>query len=366
MIVLDDINIPKQEVNWLWVLSCIGFGIFLIIVSCLLFSWQSVVLGITTSGGVAFLLAAALFFIERRFIKDISIATDTRLAKQDERINVRLSEHDEQVAVRLDQLSARMDDILKEREQNQEKIIQALDIPTYKTVANALAEAWLYEAIAFGYVTVQTSSNLDGISLKFSYVHDNGDVRHNVIAKNILKIEVPPNFKKSSGGVTPVVEVEWKMDDSAEKVGIELRKKLESRGLLGNSVTFDWSMALENLQRSLGIAIRSRCGYGKPGETIQGALFEFITKEWAITDKGLECPSKDYLLEEKEFPIKIENSVGTIVNMIKLEELKQAKPEFVETALWYELLLRANEYFPIKKGSFSKVPRFIPLKTGPT
>lgn len=374
MIVLDDSNIPKQRVNWRWILICVFFGIILILISFFLFNWQKVVLGVTTSGGVAFLLAAVLFFIERRFIKDVSIATDTRLAKQDERINVRLSEHDEQVAVRLDQLSARMDGLLKEREKNQEKIIQALDTPTYKTVADALAEAWLYEAIAFGYVTVQTSSSLDGISLKFSYVHDNGDGRQNVKAKDILKIEVPPHFKKSSGGVTPIVEVEWKMGDSVENVGTELRKKLESRGLLGNSVTFDWTIALQNLQRSLEIAIKSRCGYGKPGETIQGALFEFVTNEWAITDKGLECPSKDYVLEEKEFPEPYKMVIGPLMEKQrkreelkrKLEELKQAKPDFVNATLWDELLLRANKYFPIKKGPFSKVPRFIPLETGPT
>lgn len=343
------IDMPNQRVNWPWVLGCGVSGAILIVAAFLLehfLDWQGVSLETMTSGGIAFLLAGVLFFLERLFLKDVGDAAATAAVAA---TDARIVEYEEQVNIRLDQLDDRMNDLLEARRKRQDEIIQALDDPTAQSVANALAAANRLGAIAFGHVTVQSSRDFDEVGLEFSWGVEVGDGRFGERRQSVLMIRAHIYSDERSGGRTPAIEVTWQMDESAEQIGLRLREQFELRGRWQSDDTLDWPLSLRKLKRSLDIAIRSRRRDGSSG-TIQGALFEFVTDEWAITDAGLECPSQIYVLGESEFPERYSMKDSRIK---RLAQFRPDKPQWVDATLWDELLRRGGKHFPINRGRLS-------------
>jgi hypothetical protein len=321
------------------------------------YSWKGAAVETLVSVGTAFLLAGVLFFLQRRFVAQVEEAvTKTAESAAEARVEDRVR----QVDARIDELGERINEALAARRQRQDAAVQALDAPSYRTVATALAEANKLGALATGHIRVQGSRDRGELALDFSWGIDRGDGRFAQPQRTKLEVSAHIYADERGQGARPVIETTWEPNDSAEQVGLRLRELLELRGRWRGGGTLDWSMALRNLQKSLDVAIRSRRRDGNSW-MVEGALFELVDDEWAITDAGLECPLRGFNLRESEFPdlVRARSQQGPPAPW------RPVPPEWVDSQLWEQLLARARGYFPIRRGPMLSTPNWIALREGP-
>lgn len=324
------------------------------------YRWMGVSLDTMVSIGSALLLAGALFFLQRRFVVEVQdVVSRAAVSAADARIDERVRSVD----ARLDELDQRMDEAIGARSERQDTAVRSMDVPTFQSVANALAVANKLGALAYDHVTVQGSRDLNELGLDFSWGVDLGDGRFGQSRRIALAVKARVYADERSRGSRPVIETTWDPVDSAAQVGLRLREQLEKRGRWRGDATLDWPMALRNLQRSLELAIRSRRRDGD-GTIIEGALFEIVGEDWAITDAGLECPSHGFVLHESEFP---ERNVAALRQMRggEADQWRPDAPDWVDAGLWDELVRRGRNRFPIRRGPVAMTPTWVGLKEGP-
>lgn len=352
----------SQRVNWLLVLGCTLIGAALIILALGLeryHEWQGVSLSAMVNIGVAFLLVALLYFVQRRLLVRVSDAAAVAASAV---VDSRIEERTRGLGVRLDQLGERMDELATSRGQRQDESVANLEVPTYWTVATALAAANKLGAIAHGVVTVQGSRDYRELGLTFSYGTDDGDGRFGIPRHDTLKIEGQVYADQRARGTRYVIEAEWDAGETADVVGFRLRETLEHRGRWNSDDTLDWPAALRNLQLALDWAIRSRRRDGAPG-LLRGALMELVTPDWAITDAGIECPSKEFVLGESEFPERYSMQAR---HQRETAPWRPEPPDWVDGDLWDELIRRGRQRLPVLKGPIAIMPTWIPITEPPS
>lgn len=248
----------RERVNLRWVVGSWvvgGLSIAAAFVMEHFYSWQGVSLETMVNIGTALLLAGVLFFLQRRFVTDVEeVVSRAAISAADERID----EHVGQVGARIDELEERMNEVLTARRQRQDEAIGSLDVPTFESVATALAEANTLGALAYDHVTVQASTEITELGLEFSWGVDLGDGRFGRRRRAVLMVSGHVYADERAGGSRPVIETTWEPGDPAEEVGLRLREQLENRGRWHGNGTLNWPMALRNLKRSLDLAVRSR------------------------------------------------------------------------------------------------------------
>lgn len=353
----EQVNLPLVLASWLVGAILIGSAFWLEHYH----AWIGVSIATLISVGTAFLLAGALFFLERGFLTSVErIASRTATEVADARIDERV----EEVDIRLDQLDQRMSEVFEERRRSHDAAIDAMNHPTFESVAGALAVANGLDALAYGHVTVQASHDLSELGLECSWGRDLGDGRFGEAPRDQLMFRAHIYADERKGGSQWVYEVTWEPTESVEQVGLRLREQLESRGSWKGEETLDWPMALRNLQKSLAVAVRSRRRDSDEWVT-EGALFELVDEEWAITDAGLECPLHNFILRETEFPDR--NPLYGMVNRTREPEspYRPPRPDWTDQGLWDELLRRGGKHFPIQKGPVAMQPSWIPIKVAP-
>lgn len=353
----------KERVNLPWVLGSWTTGVFLVVAAFAMehfYRWVGVSLDTMVSIGSALFLAGVLFFLQRRFVVEVQ---DVVIRAAASAADARIDERVRGVDARLDELDERMDQAIGARSVRQDTAVRSMDVPTFESVANALASANKLGALAYDHVTVQASRDMNELGLDFSWGVDLGDGRFGHSRRIALAVRARVYADERSRESRPVIETAWDPSDFAEQVGLRLREQLEQRGRWRGDGTLDWPMALSNLQRSLDVAIRSRRRDGDRA-TIEGALFELVGEDWAITDVGLECPSHGFVLHESEFP---ERNVAALRRMRggEADQWHPAAPDWVDAALWDELVRRGRNRFPIQRGPLAMAPTWIGLKEGP-
>lgn len=355
------VNGPRKErINFWWVFGSWATGAVLVAAAFLtehFYSWKGVALETLVSVGTALLLAGVLFFLQRRFVAEVEevvtrAAESAAEAKVDERV--------QQVDARIDELGERINQALAARNQRQDAAVRALDVPSYLTVATALAEANKLGALANDRIRVQGSREAGELALDFSWGVEMEDGRFAQPQRTELKVSAYLYADERAVGGRPVIETIWGPEDSAEQVGLRLRAQLERRGRWRGEATLDWPMALRNLQKSLDVAIRSRRRDGS-GWMVKGALFELVDEEWAITDAGLECPARAFILRESEFP----DRVSARSQQESPAPWRPTAPDWVESGQWEELLAQGRRYFPIRRGPLASAPTWMALHNGP-
>ncbi len=229
-----------------------------------LFSWKGAAIETLVGVGTSLLLAAVLFFLQRRFV---SVVEEVATRAAEMAVEARVEERVRQVDARIDELGQRLNQALEARNQRQDAAVQALDVPTYQSVANALAEANRLGAIVDGNVRVQGSRERGELALDFSWTRQMADGRFSEPDRTELKVEAYIYADEHARGGRPLIRTIWRQKDSADQVGLDLRGQLERRGRWQSDGTLDWPMSLKNLQASLDAAIRSRRrgGSGRPG-----------------------------------------------------------------------------------------------------
>jgi hypothetical protein len=350
----------KERINLRWVIGSWAAGVVLVVAAFLteyFFSWKGAVVETLVGVGTALLLAGVLFFLDRRFVSVVEeVATRVAETAADARVDARVHRMD----ARIDELGERLNQALEARSQRQDAAVQALDVPTYQTVANALAEANKLGSIADGQIRVQGSRERGELALDFSWTRQMADGRFSQPERTELKVKPYIYSDERGRGGRPVIETIWGPKDSADQVGLDLRGQLERRGRWKSDSTLDWPMALKNLQASLDQAIRSR-RRDSSGPMFHGALIERIGDEWALTDAGIECPGRGFLLPQSDFP----DPSYPRSQQDPPPPFDPPRPEWVDPTLWQDLLADGRRFFPRREGPYLGVPTWTPAHEGP-
>ena len=351
----------KEHINVWWVIGPSIAGVALVLsafVTEYLFSWKGAAIETLVGVGTSLLLAAVLFFLQRRFV---SVVEEVAARAAETAADARVEESVQRVDARIDELGQRLNQVLEARSQRQDSAVQALDVPTYKSIANALAEANRLGAIVDGNIRVQGSRERGELALDFSWKRQMADGRFSEPERTELKVEAYIYADEHARGGRPLIRTIWRPQDSADQVGLELRGQLERRGRWKSDGTLDWPMSLKNLQASLDAAIRSRRRDGS-GPVFHGALIERVGDEWALTDAGLECPGRGFLLRHSEFP----ERTYARSQQDAPPPFDPPRPEWVDPTTWQDLLAEGKRYFPRREGPYLGIPTWIPAEEGPT
>jgi hypothetical protein len=357
----------RTAVNWRWILGCEIVGAGLIGLSFWLESrhrWQGVSENTLVSVGSALVLAGALFLVSRRFLRDVGdIASQAATTAADARIDAST----QILQLRLDELSQRMTELLGRQDAVDDEAVRAMEVPSFDTVATALAVANRLGALKNGHVTVQGSHDPDELGLEFSWGRDMGDGRFAQAARYVLEVRTVLYDDFGRSGPKPWIVEEWgfgttkEEDEPAEAVGLRLINQIRQRDRWKSPTTLDWPMALENLQRALELAVRSR--HRPDGDDIvQGALKELVNDEWMITESGLECPSRGYLFAGDQFP---EPDPPGPERRAERDAWLPVGPEWVDEVIWSRLVERGKRVFPIRRGPYRGMPSWVPCTESP-
>ena len=351
-----------QRANWPWIVGSEGLGLVLIAVAFYVedkHRWTGASEATLIDVGSAFLLAGVLFFVQRRFLKDVS---DVVQKAATEEVAAQIGP----LRVRLDELAREVDEDLRQRDEESVAAARAMEEDTtYYTVATLLAAANDLGALYQDTVTVQASTNPDELGLEFSWIDDLGDGRFGVEPHIALRVRgrIYADIEGRSDG-RPVIQTDWQPSMLAKQVGVELISQVRHKSRWNGSGTLDWQFALRNLRQAVELAIRSRQRREVEG-LLQGALIEMVNDEWFITDAGIECPGRGYLLAEHTFFEKIRKP-GLIGMIDDPRWAPPARPEGVDDVTWQRIVARAKWVFPIRRGPVIMAPTWRGRKEPPT
>jgi hypothetical protein len=262
----------------------------------LVWSWPDIIAGTLSSFGAAFFLAFTLFVFERRFVRrvteEVRDATEAAIAEQTR-----------QFGGRLDQLEQRLGARRAESRASQDQAVNAIsDDVSFKTVTTALLEADDVGAIQDCKLSVPGSEQSPFVVVKFRYDFPQAYVGRGRVVNSGTNREFTVEIEvgKRPGEIgRPVIEAEWTARDKSEDIGAALETQLRRRDRLAEAKTFDFSLAVRELQRGLNLALETqRVPLGQ--EMLHGALRELVVGGWAITTAGLEKPALSLLFTNME------------------------------------------------------------------
>lgn len=313
--------------------------------------------------GSSFLLAGALFFLERRFLTDVrdnvrEVARETVTAEVTAQTSGMLSQ--------VQEVQRRMDDLITQEHASRVAEVRAMDNPTYGNVARGLAAANRIGALATGRVTVQGSEDLQELGLEFSWGEDSGDSRFGDPGGRRLHIrgEVYDDWTREGlGGGRPSIELNWGPGESLEDVNGRLVQILQTADKWKGLSTLRLPQAIVNLQTALDWAMRSKW-HGGDSDQLQGTFMDMINTDWVLTGAGLESPRYGFFFAEQNFPER--KGYATFpAGQEPVELPKPIKPDGVDDDLWEFIILRAEAVFPIRHGPAIMTPLWRSLSDGP-
>jgi hypothetical protein len=358
---MTDIEHRDGPISKRWFILSLIIGAFLMGIALWLESvkvgtpvWDEILVHV----GADVFMAGVLLLLSRRLVVRVQQAVARAATAAAEAV---LEQNARQVEVRIDELAERIDRAVEARNRRQDDAVSALERPSYESVADALAEANKLGAVQNGVIRVQASRERGELALDFSWGTNLGDERFHQVQLHELLVKAHVYADQARQGGWPVIQTVWEPTDTADAVGFRLREQLERQGRWKGDGTLVWPMVLKNLQRSLDLAIRSRRRDGS-GPELQGALIEMVNGEWAITDAGLECPSRKFVLSESAFP-------DLLVPAFERQEAAKwrptPRPEWVDADQWSGLVAEGRRRFPIRRGPLLGQPQWVPLSQRP-
>lgn len=330
-----------QRVSWAWVAGCLvlgaaGTGAAFITEAA--WGWVGTAPAAFLQFGSTLFVAAVLFFVQRRFLREVR--TEARALEQ--RLEARTSE----LESRLDQLTDATADAVTERHRSQDATLARLsDEVTFDTVTSALEESRALNAIDPFLFRVRASSRLDGLRVQFSWVDwENPDDS----SEREFQLELSSPDPDTAAALSRR-RVPWKPGQPAPAVGDAVVLMLEQEGLSRDRGLFDWGWTISALQRSLELAVAARRG-DPEAPRLQGRLIELVNDEWMLTDAGIECPGRSFRLDEASFPAKrrLPAPAGHPVGSPAFEP---EIPTWVAADVWTQLLRLGRLIYPIEPRS---------------
>jgi len=348
-----------QRVRWGRVAGCFAGGAALTGLALWLedrWSWQGVFPSLLVNVGTAFGLAGALFLLERTFTRTVIRVSERAIRQAAQQVEEHFQERTDQLTARIDDLQAQVDRRMQRRAHEQDAKITALDDNvSHATVTEALAEANRLAAIDNGKVTVQASTDPDGLGLIFEWGADyqefhayGGELIHPRPPNPYLHVKARIESDLDQHGKRPIIEVEWQPDDAAADVAEKLITELQTASRWQGHGTLDWSLALRNLKRSLDTAISSR-RRDEGAWHLRGPLIELVGDDWAITTAGLESRRHGYVLAAAEFPTAIDERR----NQLAVHDWSPPDPPaWADPGEWSRVIRRCRREFGMRRLSF--------------
>jgi hypothetical protein len=355
----------SEQVRWSWVAGCVVFGLVLMAISLkgqTWWKWQGVAPGIVVNVGTDFLLAAVLFFLERRFTARVVRAGQRAVAEAAEQVEARLEQQAEALSARIDDLQEQIDRRTQDRAEEQDRKINSLgEVASFATVTEAMTEANRLRAIVWGQVTVPASGDPDGLALTFKWGFDRGQMP---LSGPRPRLEIIASIEEDYGrpGPRPYIATSWEADEAPAEVADRLIQTLQSAGRWHGPRTLDWPLALRNLHRALSLAVTSRRdGEAASSWRLYGALYELIGDDWAITEAGVENQALgQVVLAESDFPATQSKPWGK-----PADEWPPERPEWAPPEEWERVLRHGRRRLPVNRGSLATSPIWTPW-TQPT
>ena len=242
-------------------------------------------------GSAALFLLALFYLVERGFTYRVT----TMVARQvHDDVVAPLESRVDALAVNIANLQEAVDQRRSEQVRRHHGLVSQLDQPTFNSVTTTLAEAARLNAIEGGTITVQANADPNGIWLTFGWgaFHLDGVQ----VEPNQLRITVA--IANKSRRPRQIVDVVWAEQESVVDVAQKLSDKLRQVGARHVSLQPDWSLTMENLQRSLAVALPA----DEEQWHTQGPLYELVGSDWAITKAGVEHRTLGVVLTASEFP----------------------------------------------------------------
>jgi hypothetical protein len=349
-------NQTSEEIRWAAVIVCVLLGSVLVgaaFVTEAALAWRGLTPAALLEFGAAFALAALLFFFQRNFVR--TIRRETRAAER------RFEERATAIESRLDQLADATAARIDARYSEQDEAVRRLaDNVTFDTVTAALEEANELHALAHSTALIQAARDPDGLRISFAwgvrFENMKPPVEGLTIAAELDHLQSP----------RPVVEVTWTPYESAASVGARFTEDLQRAGLYEGPETFDWPFAIEQLQRTLRIAIAAKRA-SDPEWHLHGELLELVGDDWALTEAGIECPARGYVFSHDEFPDFFERRTFQDGAFREREEFLPSPPSWVSEEEWHRLVRRGSRYFPRRSvAALMALTDWVPKRKSPT
>jgi hypothetical protein len=347
----------RERVHWAWVIGCTlaGAGILSFTVT----EYPDAAPDALCEVGTGFFLAATLFFLGRRFTRQVVHAGRNAITEAAEQIEDRLQEQTDALSRRVDDLQAQVQQRMDQTAHQQDQKVAALATETSRDfVIDAMAEAIGLGAIRWGMVTVPGSTDPAGIALTFCCWMKNPGVGRSTShwPEPVLLIDPRVSGASRGRGIPAPIRVTWKPSQELSDVAIEVTEHLQAAGLWEGPSTINWNDVRRYLHLSLELALASRRRDSTPGSWhLAAPLIELLTTDWVLTEAGVEHREHGLVLAEDNFPETPAKPWGA-----PRDEWPPPQPDWVEPEQWTVVLKRGESVFPIDRGPFVTAPPFIP------
>ncbi len=252
---------------------------------------RNVVVSLFVEGSAALFLLALLFLLERGFTARVTSVVSRQVHDD---VVAPLESRVDELAISIADLQTAVDQRRTEQASRHQDLVSRITYPTFSSVTSALAEAARLNAIGSGGVTVQANANPSGIWLEFSwgaYFQDGARIGPDELR---IRAEMPKGGPHSD----ETIDVSWHESDTAPDVARRLEDRLYQAGIRDPRYRPDWSLMMANFQRSVAVALLA----SDEGWQLQGALYELVGRDWAVTTAGIERRDHGVILPAKEFP----------------------------------------------------------------
>lgn len=302
-------------------------------------AWQGVTPSVLVNAGTAFGLAGLLFLLERRFVTVVRQASTAAATQAADTVADRLEARTEALETRLGELDEQTARRVQAQREAQDRTVDALEVVSFDSVTRALETAAGLRALLGDRAEVQASKDRDGVWLAFSWGRKQlgadyyGEVHYD---EPKLMIEVHAD--------TQWVEIEWRADEAAPEVATRLIHELRSAGLWTGDDMLDWQLALQNLQRTVDVAITSRRRDAGAWH-LTDQLDRLVDDEWAITKSGIERRGHEMVLARSAFPVPNRPLPGSRESD-EVKTFAPTAPAGVDPDLWSYLVREGKKRFP--------------------
>lgn len=330
----------EERVRWGWVLLCFVVGLLLTVAPFVLedrLGWTGAAPSTMTNVGTAFLLAAVLFFLERRFVMTVRRAAGQAAGAAVSGVAEELRQTTQDLRTSIDELQTQAVGRAAAAAAAQDAKIARLDEDiSFGTLTHALSEAYGMNALAWNAVTVLGGRSLSAPRFAVSWLSYDADDSFGTGDALIFELEVTRNPEPGRSG-RPVVRRRWVPDQSADEFGAELILEMQRHGFGPEARIVDLGALMANLRSALADALAARRDDG----WFSGRLMEYADP-WAVTSVGLEHRDHGVVLMASEFP----PTFGPLSADRPKRPPKPAAPNWADDAEFNTVYGWAEAHFP--------------------
>ena len=310
-------------------------------------SWETLVSSALTNIGTAILLVAVVFLVERGLVGRVQeVARQQATAIVDERTQ-ELTESNRDLSIRIDALQSQLEQsVADEDSERRARTDQLLTEVSFDTVTEALEQANDLRALAWGEIKVPASAESDGPRITVSWRPHVSDPRRmnldDLMANGEPRLLLHYEASSNGGIGIPLTESIWDASHSPVQALHALRDEMRRRGF-GDEAKLVGDKLFQNLHAAITEALAARTG--AENSWAQGAMYEWLTDGWAVTERGLV--SRDHgIVESNAFPRSASQKSFETDTHRDVDAFTRPVPDGVDPDFWLYALNRAAAVHP--------------------